>query len=189
MRHLARTLSCALVVIAVFGVAASSARASAIRSGFDATSYGGNDDGTYPCASLTFCSPTAISLPFSLDFYGATYSNLFLNNNGNVTFGEPLSTYTPEALQSLNIPILAPFWADVDTRAGNTVSFGTGTVDGHDAWGANWPLVGCYDDIISHLNAFQIVVIDRSDIGSGDFDVEFNYAQVQWEAGEVSGGM
>lgn len=34
---------------------------------------------------------------------------------------------------------LAPYFADVDTRAGNTVNFGTGTFNGRNAFGVNWP--------------------------------------------------
>ena len=30
-------------------------------------------------------------------------------------------------------------------------------------------------------------MIDRSDIGAGDFDFEFNYDQILWEAGTASG--
>lgn len=42
--------------------------------------------------------------------------------------------------------------------------------------------------ITDKLDTFQVVLIDRSDIGIGDFDMEFNYAQVQWETGDASGG-
>lgn len=48
----------------------------AIVSGFDSYSLAGNDDG----------STSALSLPFSLNFYGTSYSSLYLNNNGNLTF-------------------------------------------------------------------------------------------------------
>jgi len=30
--------------------------------------------------------------------------------------------------------------------------------------------------------------MDRSDRTNGDFDLEFNYAKIKWEAGDVSGG-
>jgi len=33
-----------------------------------------------------------------------------------------------------------------------------------------------------------LVLIDRSDRTNGDFDLEFNYSQIQWETGDVSGG-
>ncbi|MEN8217794.1 MAG: Calx-beta domain-containing protein [Pseudomonadota bacterium] len=36
--------------------------------------------------------------------------------------------------------------------------------------------------------SFQVILIDRSDIGAGEFDIEYNYEQVQWETGNASGG-
>ena len=39
------------------------------------------------------------------------------------------------------------------------------------------------------LASFQVIVIDRSDLGAGDFDVEFNYARIPWETGDASGGI
>jgi len=33
-----------------------------------------------------------------------------------------------------------------------------------------------------------LILIDRSDRTNGDFDLEFNYSQIQWEAGDYSGG-
>ena len=44
-----------------------------------------NDDGSY--------GPNP--LPFPVGFFGTTYASVFVNNNGNVTFDGPLSTYTP----------------------------------------------------------------------------------------------
>jgi RHS repeat-associated protein len=165
----------------------------AIVAGFDQSSYGPNDDGSWDCVGQndgvpTGCTPSSVSLPFSIDFFGTSYDSLYLNNNGNVTFGAPLGTYTPYPLSELGPPIIAPFFADVDTRMGNTVTFGIGTVDGHSAWGVNWPDVGCYSNVVSVQNAFQVLLIDRSDVAQGDFDIEFNYGNIQWEAGEASGG-
>lgn len=80
-----------------------------------------------------------VNLGFTIDFGGKSYSSLYVNNNGNVTFGAPMSTYTPESLVNVGQPIIAPFWADVDTRGdGNLVSYGTDTVDGHAAFGVDW---------------------------------------------------
>jgi hypothetical protein len=33
-----------------------------------------------------------------------------------------------------------------------------------------------------------LVIIDRSDIAAGDFDMEFNYDKVQWQYGDFSSG-
>src|SRR5699024_5138398 len=69
-----------------------------------------NDDGSSPL----------VTLPFPINFFGNRYSALYVNNNGNVTFNEPMSTYTPFALTGeTGIPIIAPFFADIDTRGEN----------------------------------------------------------------------
>ncbi len=175
-----------VAAVAVLGsaglVAATSSTAgalgpNAIRAGFNTSTFAGNDDGS-----------TTVALPFSVHFFSGTFSQLFLNNNGNVTFDSALSTFTPFDLSTANRVIIAPFFADVDTRVGNAATYGTGTVNGHNAWGVNWPGVGCFDSNDSVLNYFQMVLIDRSDVAAGDFDVEFNYDQIQWEAGTASGG-
>ena len=47
---------------------------------------------------------------------------LQVNNNGDISFTRAVSTYTPQAFPlSGNLQLIAPYWADVDTR-------GTGSV-------------------------------------------------------------
>jgi hypothetical protein len=150
----------------------------AIRSGFNSNSLYGNDDG----------STGLVGIGFPINFFGTTYDSLYINNNGNVTFDGSQGTYTPYSLQSTNRVIIAPFFADVDTRNGNTLKYGTGMLAARPAFGVTWPGVGCYSYNQSVLNYFQVILIDRSDEGVGDFDIEFNYDQVQWETGSASGG-
>lgn len=156
---------------------AASSSGSAIVPGFNTVSFPGNDDG----------STAPINLPFTMNLFGRAYSSLYVNNNGNLTFTAPLSTYTPVGLAQLGMPMIAPFWADVDTRTGPVVTYGTGSVSGHEAFGVNWLGVGCYDEISSVANYFQVLLIDRPDIGVGDFDVEFNYGPMTWDSGQASG--
>jgi hypothetical protein len=33
-----------------------------------------------------------------------------------------------------------------------------------------------------------MILVDRSDTGAGNFDIVFNYDQIQWETGDASGG-
>jgi hypothetical protein len=150
----------------------------AMLPGFNSNIFFGNDDG----------STGAVPLGFTANFFGHTYSSLYVNNNGNVTFDSPLGTFTPFSLTSTNRVIIAPFFADVDTRVGHTVTYGTGTVNGHAAFGVNWPGVGYFSAHTNKLNSFQLVLIDRSDTGAGNFDIELNYNQIQWETGDASGG-
>lgn len=157
-------------------------RADAIRSA--SLSNGGtlpaNDDG----------STGLVPIGFTINFYGYTTNQLYVNNNGNVTFTGPLSTYTPFGLAGAGTRIIAPFFADVDTRASGSglVEYGQATVDGRSAFIVNWPNVGYFDTHDDRLNYFQLVLIDRSNTGNGNFDIEFNYRQIRWETGDASGG-
>ena len=111
---------------------------------FTPTDFGPNDDGTYPCTSSDIgtppdCTGVAQALGFPINFFGTEYTAVYINNNGNLTFDSPLSAFSPFSLENQGHVIIAPFFADVDTRAGNTVNFGTGTLDGHKVFVVNWP--------------------------------------------------
>ncbi|HXR03381.1 MAG TPA: nidogen-like domain-containing protein [Verrucomicrobiae bacterium] len=153
---------------------------SPIRPGFDQQNLPANDDG----------STASVPLPFTINFLNNSESALYINNNGNVTFDKPLSTYSPINLASAGVKIVAPFWADVDTRnpASGVVTYGTNVVQGYNAFGADWVNVGYYDSHADELLSCQLVIIDRSDIAPGDFDMEFNYDRVEWQWGDVSVG-
>ena len=172
-----KLVACLLAGAALSLPASQSAWAGAVLTGFDSNTLPADDDG----------STGVISLPFSIDFYGTTYNSLFINNNGNLTFNEAQSTYTPYGVGSSYVgqPIIAPFFADVDTRGTGSglTSWGTGTYDGYQAIGVTWPGVGYYAAETDKLNTFQVLLVDRPDLGTGDFEIVFNYDQIQWETG------
>jgi len=154
---------------------------SAVRmdAAFNATSLGvGDDRSTTTAVSLGFSSP--------VNFFGSLFSSVFVNNNGNLSFGVRNSAFSSSGLDALQVRMIAPFFADVDTRfAGSPVRYGRGTVDGRTAFGVNFINVDYFTSSPSHTNrnSFQVVLIDRSDLGAGNFDVEFNYDKIQWETG------
>ncbi|GAX62663.1 hypothetical protein SCALIN_C38_0026 [Candidatus Scalindua japonica] len=150
----------------------------AIRNGFNTYTLASNDDE----------STGEVQIGFTVNFFGLNFSSLFVNNNGNITFDSPLTTYTPFDLTTTGQQIIAPFFADVDTRNSSSVTYGTGTVGGHNAFGVNWENVGYYNQNADKLNSFQLVLIDRSDTGTGNFDIELNYDKIEWETGDASGG-
>ncbi len=157
--------------------------------GFRASILSANDDGF----------TGAVPLGFTVNFFGASTSTVFVNNNGNVTFTQALSQYTPNGLAAgVGQPIIAPFFGDVDTRGvgSGLVTYGTATItDAAEGWvnrqafGVEWPAVGYYGLHIDKLNTFELLLVDRSDTGVGNFDIEFNYNSMQWESGDASGGI
>ncbi|MBI3837471.1 MAG: hypothetical protein HY288_06010, partial [Planctomycetia bacterium] len=93
---------------------------SALLPGFNDNTLAANDDR----------STEQVNLPFPINFFGTRFDHLWVNNNGNVTFNGPLSTFTPFGLTSnIGTPIIAAFFADVDTRGSDSglVTYGTGT--------------------------------------------------------------
>lgn len=154
-------------------------------SGYGAVALGRNDDSSSGVIALGAGFPAGIKL------YSGTYTTLYINNNGNLTFRAPLGTYTPQPFPITNLPMLAAFWGDVDTRGGladpaaNNVYFSTASPG---KFIATWNKVGYYSGATNKLNTFQIVLTDRSEIAQGDFDIEYRYAQLEWTTGSASGG-
>ena len=131
-----------------------------------------------------------VSLGFTVNFFGRSFNQLYVNNNGNVTFDAPLSTFTPFGLLNTSKPMLAPFFADVDTRntASKLVQYGQSSIGGRQVFGVNWVDVGYFSSQADKTNSFQLIVTDRSDTGAGNFDFQFNYDRITWETGSASGG-
>ena len=165
--------------IAVLALASVGSHAGAIHdAGLFTTPLPANDDD----------STGLVNLSFNALINSTSYSQTYVNNNGNITFNNPLATFTPSAISSGTFgPIIAPFFADVDTRApgSSLVTYGAATLNGRNVFGVDWINVGVYDSQ-RIFNSFQMILTGRSDVGAGDFDIQFNYDNIVWEAGTAS---
>lgn len=128
----------------------------------------------------------AVDLPFALNFFGTTYNQFYINNNGNVTFEYGMGAFTPFNLASLDQAMIAPYWGDVDTRGALSGlvyvgSFAPGMIS------VTWDHVGYYGSHDDKLNSFQLNLYQVGD--QGDFDIEFRYADLQWTTGDASEGI
>lgn len=156
-----------------------------------------NDDGYSP----------EVSLSTNFYFFGQVQSSLWVNNNGNITFDAGLSSYTPEAFPGSH-QIVAPYWADVDTRGtgsglayyGERTDSGTlSTISSQvnaafsgagftATYGfvATWDHVGYFSSHTDMLNTFQAVLVTD---GGNSYAI-FNYLDdgMSWETGDASGG-
>ncbi len=140
------------------------------------TSFPANDDG----------SLGPINLGFNFNLYGTNYTQAWINNNGNITFTGASGTYSSTGFPS-NVPMVAGFWADVDTR-GTGSSVVKYKLEAHRLV-VTFPGVGFYNAQYNLLNTFQIIISDGTDasIGIGN-NVGFNYSDMQWTTGSASGG-
>lgn len=137
-----------------------------------------NDDG----------SSAAIPLPFNFNLYGTLYDTVFINNNGNLTFTQSLSTFTPFAFPSTPLAIVAPFFADVDTR--NLASGVVWYKFTGNRLSVTWDSTGYFGSHADKLNTFQCIISDGLDpfLGLGN-NVCFSYGDMEWTTGDASGGI
>jgi hypothetical protein len=139
-------------------------------------------------------------LGFNINFFGIHTNAVWVNTNGNISLGEPIAFTVgnrnlPQLLdpRGLPVPVIAPFFADVDTLPlpSEPVTFGVDRIGGHNVFGVDWINV-MYSNIagstVTRLNQFQLILIDRSDTGIGNFDIEFNYNTITWDVGDTDAG-
>ncbi|WP_137166552.1 nidogen-like domain-containing protein [Salinimonas lutimaris] len=184
-----------LLSAAVAGCTAFSAQASVLLQNWDGstdTGFGnllmnGNDDGSSQQIFLSDLS-AGQTPEAGYNFFGTFYDSFWVNNNGNITVNGPVSGFTPNPFPSANQPMIAPFWADVDTRCGDCGEVYIGAPNAQTLV-VTWHEVGYYSNNADVTNTFQLVLIDRSDTGEGNFDVEFRYEDINWTTGDLSGGV
>ncbi|XP_022783567.1 sushi domain-containing protein 2-like isoform X2 [Stylophora pistillata] len=157
-----------------------------------------NDDGS--------SGKIPISIPFP--FFDENQNSLFVNTNGVISFLVQVSQYTPDSFPLGNDRrLVAPFWADVDTRNGGQVFYRETTdlqllkratndvtaafVD-HRKFKATWLFVATWYKVAfygasnySHKrNTFQAILITN---GRHSF-VIYNYNKITWTTGTASSG-
>ncbi len=152
-----------------------------------------NADGTYGDLAMNpndDGSSSELNLPFTINFFGNEYNTFFINNNGNITFNSGVGIYTPREFPVSSQPMIAPFWADVDTGCATCGSVFVDTLN-TDTVIITWNDVGYYSRSTDKTNNFQLVLQNRAgDTGNaGDFDVQFRYDRLEWTTGDASGGV
>jgi Ca2+-binding RTX toxin-like protein len=121
-----------------------------------------------------------------LNYFGTTYSEFYVNTNGSISFGAGIADYTPTTISGGGTPIIAPLWADADTRnADGSAPIYLDVDAAADVITITWAGVGYFDQNTDKLNRYQLQLFDR---GNGDFDIVFRYEDIQWTTGDASGG-
>lgn len=129
-------------------------------------------------------SASPIALPFTFCFFGDNYTQVHMNNNGNISFNGGISAFSSTAFPSNGNEMIAAFWADFDLGGAGTMH---ATVTPTAAI-FNWVAAGYYSDANDKLNTCQIVITDGTDPLVQGGNVAIHYADMQWTTGSASGG-
>lgn len=188
-------------------IASSSAFAGAMLSGFDSviSEYSNLSVEKFDSASLSWITGFDIYPDYSAhNMLGSEFlksetldSYLSISRNGNANLLFRSSTDTPDGVINKGFSYsLTPHLA-LNGGSGK-LTYGTGTYDGHAAFGINWIDItpelcaSCTTQSQTNLltgnaftgserNSFQVILVDRSDTGVGNFDIIFNYDSVEWK--------
>ncbi|XP_077196888.1 alpha-tectorin-like [Paroedura picta] len=146
-------------------------------------------------------------VPISEDFYffAHKFRSLYVNNNGVVSFDNPVSQYTPDPFPLTDgRAFVAPFWADVDNRITGEVYYrqsqdqqllqrvttDIGVYFPRETFVATWVFVATWDRVAfygslsSKVNTFQAVLTSDGHLSF----ILLHYQDIQWTSGKASGG-
>ncbi|KAI8515362.1 hypothetical protein Bbelb_061750 [Branchiostoma belcheri] len=160
--------------------------------------YGpGTGDILDPTADDSTSGAQALSTAFP--FFGNTYNELFVNTNGDISFGVAVTSYTPRPFPVTNNRVLAVYFTDIKTSNGGrsgyiyhrettdaailaraTTDIQTAFPADHGSFVATWAYVATWHK----RNTFQLVMITD---GQKSFTL-YNYARIDFLQGETNGG-
>ncbi|OAN70781.1 hypothetical protein A8B78_04840 [Jannaschia sp. EhC01] len=134
---------------------------------------GDNDDGNVKIDVTSVFSD-------GMNFFGTTYSEIYLGVNGIITFGGSHDNDNDDGFGVIDHPALVPFYTDLDIDQGGEVYWDFDTANGKIT--ITWDSVEPYNysndssDDDGAANSFQVVI---TDLGGGDFNVEYIYEDIQ----------
>ena len=143
-----------------------------------------------------------LPIGFDINFYGTTYSEVFVNSNGSISFGSGSDNYDDSLDQVLDGAAgVVAYGVDLyndgitgdehdgpetswgDERHQDFFYWGRTTYQGHDAFVATWMnSTDCCDDTNDVLATFQVMLVDIDDDGGDDLDIIVNYGGIDTSA-------
>ena len=131
---------------------------------------GNLDDGSINVSLSSVFGASGINL------YGTTYTSVFVNTNGLLTFGSAELAYTSAALTTLGQPSIAPFWTDIDISKGGEIYWDIDASTGR--FIVTWLNVAPFSG--TGTNSFQAVL---TKLGGGNVNIEYIYGSIGFANG------
>ncbi|MDO4550075.1 MAG: S8 family serine peptidase [Planctomycetia bacterium] len=122
-----------------------------------------------------------VPLGFNLNYFGTTYSSLTIHTDGYVYFGDT----QPVSKEDPNVPMIAVFWSDNDTRTNGMVSYDKGFTDEGNAYiQIIWNDVAASGGSASATNTYVLYIENHPD-GS---IMAMRYDKIQWTCADGVNG-
>jgi hypothetical protein len=128
------------------------------------------------------------SLGFTFNFFGSPNTTVFMNSNGNLTFGGGFSTFTNTPLP-ISTPIVAPYWDDLFLYTAVTSEMRINTsVTGE--FTALWSNVGFFaNPTLTPISLETILLGPGNSFGLVDGSILFSYANNVYVPGTATIGI
>ncbi|XP_041427671.1 alpha-tectorin-like [Xenopus laevis] len=148
---------------------------------------------------------SAIPISSVFIFFEKQHNSLYVNNNGVISFGVAVSSYTPNAFPLADgRPFVAPYWGDVNNEIAGTVYYRESkdpnllerisndmrkyypNFNYRATWAfvATWDKVAYYGSSSRKTNTFQAVLTTDGKLAF----IILNYGIITWTTGKASGG-
>ena len=130
--------------------------------------------------SLTAEDSQVVTLPFTFEFYGASYTSARIQSNGVLTFGTSSTISSSNTcMSSANFTGIAPWWDDLDPSAG-TIYYGVQGATGSRVYIVEW--YGIEHDSATGSISFEIKLFEA------DNHIELHYSDVTTDSSSYSAG-
>jgi hypothetical protein len=126
-----------------------------------------------------------VPLPFSFPYQGSSYGSVFVNSNGNLTFGAGDAAFSESVADFVNgPPRIAPLWDDLSPNDGGLVYYSS------DATSLTVTFDGVPQFFTGDSNSFSVTLRDDGtvEIGYGNVDSADNIVGVTEGTGAVDPG-
>ncbi|XP_030630863.1 sushi, nidogen and EGF-like domain-containing protein 1 [Chanos chanos] len=125
-------------------------------------------------------SSEEIILQQPFNYFGRTYNQIYVNNNGHLTFTEPFSEYSPYSGSGRDI--IFPLWTDLNNGIQGTVSYRQATDSAtlnqvtsqinqyfpDVSFAASWVFIATWNQVSYYSGAgaatFQVVLVSSGDV-------------------------
>lgn len=123
---------------------------------------------------LTDDGSALLKIPFDFTFFNSIQNTVWVNANGNLSFDSSIGNFAPEYFP-LNVPMLAPFWADLQKSSVYSNS-GIYYLMEENSIRILYQNMALYEKDPANTLTFEVILKEKSSKGSGN--VAFVYHHI-----------